>query len=300
MRLNLDMDVLRTLAAARRLGGFARAAEAVGRSQSAVSQQLARLEAQLGSSLFRKQGRGLVPTEAGEALLAYAERLLALNDEAVAAVRGVAVSGVVRIGLPGDLADPWLAAILGRFRRAHPEVRVEAVVDRNRLLLERLDADGLDLVLAFGARARHDATPVAVVPRVWIGAADGAPISRPGEPLPLAVFDPPCFFRAAATEALDRAGLPWRVAFTSASLHGLWAAVEAGLGVTLRTAIALPPSLKVLDDLPPTPDLDLCLHDAGRAASPAVARLGEIITETLTAPATSPRPEFFRARPFPA
>jgi DNA-binding transcriptional LysR family regulator len=102
---NLDLDVLRTLVAAQRLGGFARAAELVGRSQSAVSLQIRRIEAQLGVSLFRKQGRGLTPTEAGEVLLAYATRLLSLNEETVAAVRGCAVEGIVRFGLPGDLAD---------------------------------------------------------------------------------------------------------------------------------------------------------------------------------------------------
>jgi DNA-binding transcriptional LysR family regulator len=279
---NLDIDILRTVVAAQRLGGFNRAAEALGRSQSAVSQQVAKLEAQLGVPLFRKQGRSLAPTDAGEALLAYARRILDLNDETVSAVRGAALAGAVRIGLPGDLADPWLAAMLGRFKRAHPEVRIEAVVDRNRLLLERLDAGALDLVVALGSGARPDAQKIASVRRVWIGAADGAPVRGEGEPLPLAAFEAPCFFRAAGVEALDRAGVAWRIAFISASLHGLWAAVEAGLGVTLRTEVGLPPTLRVLDDLPPAPDLDVCLHDAGRPAQPATARLAEIVRETLT------------------
>lgn len=295
MRANLDIDILRTVVTAQRLGGFNRAAEALGRSQSAVSQQLAKLEDQLGVSLFRKQGRSLVPTDAGEALLAYARRILDLNDEAVSAVRGTALAGVVRIGLPGDLADPWLASVLGRFKRAHPEVRIEAVVDRNRLLLERLDAGALDLVVALGSAARPDAERLAAVRRVWIGAAGSGPVRGEGEPLPLAAFEAPCFFRAAGVEALDRAGVAWRVAFTSASLHGLWAAVEAGLGVTLRTEVGLPPTLRVLDDLPPAPDLDVCLHDAGRPASPAAARLAQIVRETLTealSPDLAPKPAF--------
>jgi len=91
-----------------------RASEFLGRSQSAVSQQVRRIETQLGVSLFCKQGRGLAPTEAGEVLLAYARRLLSLNDETVAAVRGCAVEGAVRFGLPGDLADGWLPQALGR------------------------------------------------------------------------------------------------------------------------------------------------------------------------------------------
>ena len=83
MRTNLDMDVLRTLVAAKELGGLNRAAGQIGRSQSAVSQQIRKLEEQVGQPLFRKEGRGVALTEAGESVLAYARRILDLNDEAV-------------------------------------------------------------------------------------------------------------------------------------------------------------------------------------------------------------------------
>lgn len=282
----LDLDVLRTLVAAQRLGGFARAADFVGRSQSAVSLQIRRIEAQLGVPLFQKQGRGLVPTEAGEVLLAYAGRLLSLNEEAVAAVRGCAVEGSVRFGLPGDLADGWLPRVLGQFKRAHPGVRVEAAVDRNGRLLERLDEHAFDLVLALGAETRSDARVLAQLQDVWIGTGDGVPAWAEDEPVPLAVLEAPCMFRQAAIAALDRAGMRWRIAFTSPSLHGLWAAVEAGLGVTLRTVAGLPPGVVALDascGLPPLPEAPrrLCLHDGGQARTPAVARLAAIIAETV-------------------
>lgn len=283
---NLDLDVLRTLVAAERLGGFGRAAELVGRSQSAVSQQMHRIETQLGVALFQKQGRGLAPTEAGEVLLAYARRLLGLNDEAVVAVRGRALEGAVRFGLPGDLAEGWLPQALGRFKRAHPGVRVEAAVDRNGRLLERLDEEAFDLVLALGAVDRSDARPLAALEDVWIGPREGEPAWVHGEPIPLAVLEPPCMFRRSALAALDRAGLPWRIAFTSPSLHGLWAAVEAGLGVTVRTAVGLPRRVQPLGAESGLPTLleaprRLCLHDGGRTLAPAVARLADIIVETV-------------------
>jgi len=282
-RINLDMDVLRTLVTAQQLGGFNRAASEIGRSQSAVSQQIRKLEDQVGEPLFRKQGRGLIPTEAGDMVLAYARRILDLNDEAVVALRGRAVDGIVRFGLPADFAETWLPAALGRFKRAHPAVRIEAAVDRNRRLLERLDRGELDLVLALGNGGRADAQCLATLPMVWIGPASGEPVSAPGEPIPLVVYDAPCFFRAAGQAALDQAGIAWRVAFTSASLQGLWAAVEAGLGITLRTATGLPAGVAVLDGMPPAPALDLCLHDGGRGASAAVDRLRAIVMETLAA-----------------
>lgn len=280
--VNLDMDILRTLVLARQLGGFGRAAERVGRSRPAVSQQLRRLEDQVGEPLFRKSGRGLLPTEAGEVLLSYARRMLDLNDEAVAALRGHALAGEVRLGLPADFSEVWLPEALGRFRRAHPTVRIEAVVDRNRLLLERLDRGELDLVLALNHGDRADSRPVAALPAVWIGPRNHRPLN-PGQPVPLVVAEAPCFFRQRAIDALGRAGLGWSLVFVSPSLGGIWAAVEAGLGVTLRTMAGLPDDLVRIAGLPAPlqPLLSLTLHDGGRTLSPAAARLADIVVKTL-------------------
>jgi DNA-binding transcriptional LysR family regulator len=280
--LNLDIDVLRTLVAAQQLGGFNRAAHHVGRSQSAISQQIRKLEERVGQPLFRKQGRGLALTEAGEIVLAYARRILDLNDEAVAALRGVAINGVVRFGLPGDFAETWLPEALGLFKRAHPTVRVEATVDRNTSLADRLEKGQFDLAVLMSAEPRADSEVLATLPMVWIGSPRSA--EQDTEPVPLAVFEPPCLFRAAAIGALDKAGTPWRIAFTSPSLSGLWAAIDAGLGLTVRTAAGVPQKLVALDDrasLPSLPSAHLCLSSAGRKLSLAAARLREILLETL-------------------
>jgi DNA-binding transcriptional LysR family regulator len=283
--INLDMDVLRTLVTAQQLGSFNRAASHIGRSQSAVSQQIRKLEEQIGEPLFHKQGRHMVLTDAGEVVLAYAQRILDLNDEAVAAVRGRAAEGMVRFGLPADFAETWLPAALGTFKRTHPAVRIEAVVDRNRRLLELLDKGDLDLVLAIGNGTRSDASVLAMLPPVWIGAASSKAAWTRGEPVPLAVYEAPCFFRQRALAALDKAGIPWRIAFTSPSLHGLWAAVEAGLGVTLRTGVGMPATLRVLDGLPAVADpaLPVCLHDGGRTLASTPASLRSAVVETLGA-----------------
>jgi DNA-binding transcriptional LysR family regulator len=282
--VNLDMDVLRTLLTANELGALNRAAEQVGRSQSAVSQQIRKLEEQVGQPLFRKQGRGLVLTEAGDVVLSYARRILELNDEAIAAVHGTDVEGVVRFGLPSDFAESWLPAVLGRFKRAHPAVRIEASVDRNAALLDRLDKGQLDLALIFGHQGRADAEPIAKLPMAWIGGA--ASDWKKGEPVPLVMFEAPCAFRQTGISALDAAGMPWRVTFTSPSLAGLWAAVDAGLGITLRTAASKPAHLEVFgvrSGLPRLPVTELSLHTAGRPLSPASQRLKDILRDTLPA-----------------
>jgi DNA-binding transcriptional LysR family regulator len=282
-RINLDMDVLRTLVVAHELGSFNRAAEQVGRSQSAISQQIHKLEERVGQALFRKQGRGLALTEAGEIVLAYARRILDLNDEAVTAVMGAAIDGAVRFGMPGDFAETWLPAALGRFKRAHPTVRIEATVDRNTSLLEQLDKGQLDLALVLGLEVRKEAEVLATLPMVWIGSRDR--LRERAEPVPLAVFGAPCFFRAAAIAALEEAALPWRVEFTSPSLAGLWAAVDAGLGVTVRTAVSAPSHLAVLGEgsgLPALPPVKLSLC-VGRTPGPASDRLKDIVLSTLPA-----------------
>src|SRR5260221_2476230 len=171
-RTNLDTGILRTLVTAQQLGGFNRAAKRVGRSQSAVSQQVRRLEEQLGKPMFRKEGRGLVPTEAGDVILSYARRILDLNDEAVAAVRGIAVGGSVRFGLQIDLTENWLPKTLALAKQAHPEIQVEVIADRSSVLIERLDKGQLDLALLIGGNQRSDGQRITTVPMDWICAPE--------------------------------------------------------------------------------------------------------------------------------
>ncbi len=282
-RINFDLDVLRGFVTGVELGSFARAAERLGRSTSAISAQLKKLEEQVGAPVLRKSGRGLALTPTGEMLLAYARRLLELNDEAAAAVRGVDLEGWVRIGLQEDFGENLLTRILGDFARAHPKVRIETRVARNAELLELVRTGKLDLALAWdsGVRSPH-CELLAQLPMSWIGAAaDKMPCLMPGEPVPLAVFEAPCLMRSAATASLDRANIPWRIAFTSSSLSGIWAAVGAGLGVTVRTRVGLPESLRILEGLPALPNVGLVLHRAEAEPAQVVRRLAEIVSASL-------------------
>lgn len=285
MRTNLDMDVLRTFATGMDLGSFAKAAERLGRSPSAVSAQLRKLEEQAGTAIFRKSGRTLGLTEAGETMLSFAHRLLQLNDDAVSAVSGLDIEGWVRLGMQEDFGESVLPAVLGRFRRAHPRARIEARIDRNADLLAGVTDGRLDLALAWqtGPLPRHGRL-VAELPMIWVGSNDEG-LWSPDEPLPLASLVPPCLMRSAAIEALDTAGQPWRASFVSPSLAGFWAAVAAGLGVGVRTPAGLPSMVRRLPEgaggLPPLPQLRLGLYQGEATLPPLAARLADLIQEAV-------------------
>lgn len=290
---NIDIDVLRALVTAMDLGGFSRAAERLGRTQSAISLQMKKLEEQVGQPLFRKAGRTVALTDAGDMLLGYARRIVALHDEALSAVRGGGMDGVLRVGFPQDLAERWLPAILGAFHLVHPRVHIEAQVGRGRELRERAAQGALDVAAAFGevggvfvsepAGASLVSAPLARLPVVWVAARGYQ--NDEETPLPLAMLDAPCMFRQHAMDRLDQEKRPWRLTFTSPSLSGLWAAVEAGLGVTARTPMGLPPALGVLGPeygLPPLSNVLLELHRSPSAGETG-AQFCDILTDTMRA-----------------
>jgi DNA-binding transcriptional LysR family regulator len=236
----------------------------------------------------RKSGRGLALTDGGEALLSYARRLLELNDEAVTAVRGVELEGWVRLGLQEDFGEMVLPQVLGRFARAHPKVRIEGRIGRNKELIGMVEAGRLDLALAWDDGIPRPATTrLAALPLCWLGSTE-TPLNwqaEGSEPLPLAALEAPCMLRTIACETLDRQGLSWRVAFVSPSLAGLWAATAAGLGIALRTPVGLPSSIQILDPtshgLPELPLLGLVLHKADKDIGPTGEHLATIISQAL-------------------
>jgi DNA-binding transcriptional LysR family regulator len=294
----LDLELLRTLGALQDLGSLERVAPQVGRTVSAVSAQLKRLESQCGRPLFRKVGRRLTLTEDGEAVLGYGRRMLALNDDLLQKLHGDVHPLGVRLGVPQDVAERALARVLARFGRSHPGVDLRVTVGRNAEMLDMLGRGELDLAIAFEPREGASGDLVGEVPLRWLGSVelrwDGT------TPLPLAMFEPPCHFRRVALEALDRSGLPWRPVFSSPSLSGLWAAVASGLGITVRSELGVPAGIAPLpeDALPPLPALGLWIYGVG--GSPAVEALRKALMEVLrpavAALATPPHRTRSRAR----
>ncbi len=271
MTPTFDIDALRAVVAGLDLGSFARAAVQLGRSQSAVSMQLKKLEQQAGTALFVRRGRGLVPTAAGEALAAYARRILALNDEAALVLGAATAAALVRLGLPQDFFDSVMPAVLSGFARAHPRVHVEVRAGPNHILAEEVRAGRLDgAVVLVPDGAGEEGAPLCRLPMRWL-AHETLPESRCDGPLPLVLFDHPCLFRQAALAALEGAGRHWHPAVTTPSLPGIWAALRAGLGVAVRTGHGLPDGIACAGDrfgLPALPAIELRLL---RGANPSAA-----------------------------
>jgi DNA-binding transcriptional LysR family regulator len=276
----LDLAVLQTLVAVEQTGTLARAADKVGRTQSAVSLQMQRLEEALELELFDRRGRGLVLTSAGEAMLGYAKKMLQLNREAVSSVRGHRVAGQVRMGMSADFEHTWVPKAMARFAESHPKIVVELRVDRNSALQHALARDEIDIALVFGSAAPADPTLAGVVPMAWIASRDFT--SESDSSLPLLLLEPPCMFREAALDALETAGRPWRLAVTTPSLGGVWTTALAGMGVTVRSAVALPPGLIDVGarlGLPPLPPVGVRILESNSRTSPPKATLRRLLKE---------------------
>lgn len=232
MSRSFDMDGLRAFVAVVECNSFSKAASQLGRTQSAVSLQLARLERTLGKTLLlRRQGRVEGLTEDGTTLLPYARRMVDLNLSAWRAVTAPEVAGRVRLGVPADFLDMDFPDLLRRFQAAHDGVELEVMSDVSDSLRTRLKAGDLDVAFfkRFAGSGEGEGETVIVQQLCWVGRAAFDP--DPGQPLPLVLFPEACAYRRAALEALDKARIGRRIAFASPSAEGVRAAILAGLGV---------------------------------------------------------------------
>ena len=289
----LDLELLRTFVAITERESFALAAERVHRTQSAVTQQMARLEGQLGIALFRKVGRSKRLTEHGVRLLDYSRRLLQLNDEALASLAASDLRGPLRIGCILDASEFLLPPLLARFSQMYPKLQIEVHTDRTAHLLQALKRGEIEIALVGlpegSAEPAHPGVRLRTSPMVWMAAA--AYVHDPTQPVPLVLPDQPSSYRATALAALDAHGVAWRIrhATTTLAFSSMRAALRAGLGVTVRAIDMLTPDLRVLTEsegFPRLPNVCLHLYLRDRRASPPALRLFESVGETAPRPPT--------------
>ncbi len=276
----LDLELLRSFVSVVDSGGFTRAGERVHRTQSTVSQQIKRLEDDVGQPLLNRNGKDVTPTEAGERLLSYARRLLSLAEEARDVLARPGNEGAVRLGVPEDFAAYRLAKLLAAFSRSHPGLRLDVRSDQSTYLKRDLERGELDLALF--KRAAGEKGGIAVWPeRVHWVTSKSRPRDTSTGPVPLIGFPAGCLYRAGAIHALESAGRAWHMTYTSSSLSGIQAAVAAGMGLSILSEMAIQADHRVLtgkDGFKPIDRTEVALV-AAPAASPATLRLADRLAE---------------------
>jgi len=283
--MGLDPDLLRAFVYIAEDGSFTRAAERVGRTQSAVSMQVQRLEALLGEKILaRGKGGAVQLTSHGRYLLDKARQVLTLNDEIWSAFHEPTVRGTVRLGTPDDYAMRFLPPVLKRFAQTHPAVEVDVLCLPSSELVGRLKAGDLDLTLCSESQEPRNwpSIPLWRGPLHWITSDRHAP--HRVDPLPLALSAGDCAWRRATLSTLDKFGRRYRVAYTSATLTGTHVPVLAGLAVTVSPITNLPAGLRVLrpdEGMPALPEASILLLKGRKPVQPLTDVLATHIAETF-------------------
>jgi len=285
MQAPLDLKLLSTFVCAAHSGTLSAVAIQVGRTQSAVTMQIQRLEEALGQNLFHRSGSGVRLTGSGERFLAYAERILKIHDEAISALSEKGLHGSIIFGSPEDYLSAFFPALLKSFGTMYPDVEIKVVSAPTVELRTLLNARQIDLALVSNA---HDGQGVVRTERlVWVGSRrHGVP---EGDPVPLVAYGQGCIYRARAIHALESAGRRWRIAFTGSNLPAVQAAIACGFGIGILVARSVRDDLRILrpeEGFPPVPPSELAVM-LQPGASPAV----RIVAEQLAASCAEERPE---------
>ena len=276
MPFTLDTLQLKSFIAIAETGTFSRGAEVVGRTQSALSLQIKKLEEGLGCQLFDRSGRKVKLTDQGEIFLGYAKRIIQLQWEAYSRLKEPDIEGEIRLGTPEDFATHYLPEVLAFFRKHHPRIQLNVSCDLTLNLVDGFNRGEFDIILVKrDPKATRGGTKVWREPLVW-AAADHW---QPEKPLSLVLSPQPCIYRARALAALDRAKKPWHISYTSPSLAGTIAAVKAGFGITVLPQNMLPTGIHAIRGelkLPELADAEIALMKRDD-----LAKAGDMLAEHI-------------------
>jgi DNA-binding transcriptional LysR family regulator len=198
----LDTRLLRAFVAIVETGSFTRSADRLNMTQSTISQQLGRLEDAVGHELICRSERPARATAAGERLLGYARRILALEAEAVGLLSDPAGASPLRIGLPEDLVTAEMTGLFAQITAQRREVRIDVTAGLSRNLASRFRAGELDIAVVKENAPAADSLASFPEPIAWFEAdKDGR--SWP-DPIPLVTFPPGGLYREAMFVAQGR------------------------------------------------------------------------------------------------
>lgn len=280
---DIGTQLLRTFLSLADTASFSRTAAVVGRSQAAVSGQIARLEATLGKPMFTRDTHNVALSADGERLLPLARAMVAQADTIKERFSTMDIAGEVRFGSPEDFASAYLPDILAVFAAAHPAVDLHVSCLLTLPLIAEFNAGLHDLIVV-----KQDPTPASLhhvnpgARILWretlVWASNTARTSVAPRPVPLVLSPAPCVYRRRALQALDDRQHTWRVVYTSPSFAGMLAAVRAGLGVAVMPRAMVPPDLTILSGWPDLAEAEIALLVKPRP-NPAIAALASFLTD---------------------
>lgn len=285
----LDSDLLRTFVAIADSGSVTRAATIVRRTQSAVSMQLKRLEDIVGQALFVREARGVTLTRPGERLLAHARRVLRLLDQAARDLQAAPVAGAVRVGIPEEYGATLLPDILARFAVGHPDIEVTVTCAESLTLADALAAEpdephALDLAALVIDSGQSEGEVLSHDPTVWV--TSSRHLAHEQDPLPVAMYHQGCWWRDWALKSLADRGIRYRIAYTSAGVASLQAAVSTGLAVAVLGRSTMPAGSRVLtaaEGFTELPGSSVVLRSRAGPSQPASEAMAGAIREAFAA-----------------
>jgi DNA-binding transcriptional LysR family regulator len=254
MRVNLDIQSLRSFLKVAELGSFTRAAQALSLTQPAISQQIRRLEDLLGVELFARDNRQVLLTLEGERLTGYAQQMVSVNDKVGSLFDVSRTQESVTLGIPEYFSEEILQRVIPAVALELPVVRIVVKVARSAVLAEAFNEGRVDVCLMIDELQKVAGQPLHELSLVWLGGERGAALVA-GQEVALALFKAPCVFRSLAIRRLEESGVKWRCVYECEDLMSLRSAVHAGVGVTLLPWFAQVQGLNKLDALAHLPAL---------------------------------------------
>ena len=249
---------------------FTKAAKRLGCTQSAISQQIVKLEKLIGKLLLVR-GKNFSVTSHGMVFLDYARKIFSLHMEALDRFKEPDLQGEVRFGLPEDLASVFLSNVLTDFSSIHPRILLNVECDLTLNLFERFKKNQFDLVVLKMNHPEKFPNGLNVWSQAlqWVG--DIHLLDCPNKPVPLVLSPQPCVYRARAISSLQKVGKKWRMVFSSHSFSRTIAAVKAGLGITVLPKNMVPKDVDIIKPSKKVPTLDdtyvsLIKHQSQNAA----------------------------------
>lgn len=254
MRVNLDVQSLRSFIKVSETKSFTRAAEALSLTQPAISQQIKRLEDLLGVELFARENRRVFLTVEGERLFGYAKDIVICNDKIGRLFEVVEKREIIVMGMPEHFCEGVLPKIISSMATHFPAIQLVVKVARSDLLREAVNEGKIDLCLVIDELKGTYEHPWHTLSVRWF-AGESADLIDKLHNVPLALFKPPCGFRSLAIRSLEDCAIKWHCVYESEDLMSLRSAVQAGVGITLLPFIAHVSGLKSLENFSSLPKL---------------------------------------------